>query len=329
MLNLQQSFWTPKIFTSKNISWADIYTVDFFPRWFGHTVWNAFRRLLLWYNAWASVTAMKIAWVTHEYQTIDWLKESILDIMLNCKKLRFQVENEDLQYWIKWKISWNWIFTGWDITLPAWISCYNEETYICEVSDTSLSLDIELRIEKWYAYYSLEYLRARETNSQDNDVHTLLIDNDFRLVEYVSYHIEQIIDDFAWNAKDRLILEIKPISNSVDTKKLLSFSWEVLASYAKLFIFDQAYVDLSLLIEYDAIQDIKDSNTGDFSVKVIPIDALPLSERTRNALIKNDILYVEDLAKKRKSELMTMKGIWRKAVDEINVALAEMWKSLE
>jgi DNA-directed RNA polymerase alpha subunit len=64
-----------------------------------------------------------------------------------------------------------------------------------------------------------------------------------------------------------------------------------------------------LLIEYDAIQDIKDSNTGDYSVKVIPIDALPLSERTRNALIKNDILYVEDLAKKRKSELMTMKGI--------------------
>jgi DNA-directed RNA polymerase alpha subunit len=49
-----------------------------------------------------------------------------------------------------------------------------------------------------------------------------------------------------------------------------------------------------------------------------------LSERTRNALIKNDILYVEDLTKKRKSELMTMKGIGRKAVDEINDSLVNL-----
>lgn len=67
-----------------------------------------------------------------------------------------------------------------------------------------------------------------------------------------------------------------------------------------------------------------------WSVTACPsIDALPLSERTRNALIKNDILYVEDLEKKRKSELLTMKGIGKKAVDEIVDSLANMGKSLE
>jgi DNA-directed RNA polymerase alpha subunit len=55
---------------------------------------------------------------------------------------------------------------------------------------------------------------------------------------------------------------------------------------------------------------------------------LPLSERTRNALIKNNILYVEDLEKKKKWELLLMKGVGRKAIDEINQSLWNIWKSL-
>jgi DNA-directed RNA polymerase alpha subunit len=53
-----------------------------------------------------------------------------------------------------------------------------------------------------------------------------------------------------------------------------------------------------------------------------------LSERTRNALIKNNILYVEDLEKKKKWELLLMKGVWRKAIDEIVSSLANISKSL-
>jgi DNA-directed RNA polymerase alpha subunit len=52
-----------------------------------------------------------------------------------------------------------------------------------------------------------------------------------------------------------------------------------------------------------------DTSTDVHPVKTMPIDALPLSERTRNALIKNGILYVEDLEKKKKAELLVMKGV--------------------
>jgi DNA-directed RNA polymerase alpha subunit len=55
---------------------------------------------------------------------------------------------------------------------------------------------------------------------------------------------------------------------------------------------------------------------------------LPLSERTRNALIKNNILYVEDLEKKKKWELLLMKWVWRKAIDEINSSLSNIGKAL-
>jgi DNA-directed RNA polymerase alpha subunit len=61
------------------------------------------------------------------------------------------------------------------------------------------------------------------------------------------------------------------------------------------------------LAEYEDMEEYKDTSKDDVKIKTIPIDALPLSERTRNALIKNSILYVEDLEKKRKSELLSMK----------------------
>jgi DNA-directed RNA polymerase alpha subunit len=82
----------------------------------------------------------------------------------------------------------------------------------------------------------------------------------------------------------------------------------VLASYAKLFVFDNVYIDKSVLIDYeDLAEDSTTPTEESSSVKTMPIDALPLSERTRNASIKNNILYVEDLEKKKKSELLVMK----------------------
>ncbi|MBO7505424.1 hypothetical protein J6T66_04825 [bacterium] len=88
---------------------------------------------------------------------------------------------------------------------------------------------------------------------------------------------------------------------------MVMFAGEVLASYAKLFIFDDVYIDRSVLLEYDDLNFEKDKLPEETNIKTMPIDALPLSERTRNALIKNNILYVEDLEKKKKGELLLMK----------------------
>jgi DNA-directed RNA polymerase alpha subunit len=73
-----------------------------------------------------------------------------------------------------------------------------------------------------------------------------------------------------------------------------------LASYAKLFIFEDVYIDKSVMLEYEELNFEKEKLPEETNIKTMPIDALPLSERTRNALIKNEILYVEDLEKKKK-----------------------------
>ncbi|MDP2670146.1 MAG: DNA-directed RNA polymerase subunit alpha C-terminal domain-containing protein [bacterium] len=174
----------------------------------------------------------------------------------------------------------------------------------------------------------MEYLRVREQKEEAGDINLLLIDNDFKAVRYMTYAVEEVIDDFAGGSKDKLILEIQTLSSELSGQEVLSFAGEVVSSYAKLFIFEDVYIDRSQLVDYYDIADAAEPAPEKIQIKTIPIDALPLSERTRNALIKNDILYVEDLEKKRKSELLTMKGIGKKAVDEIETSLQNMQKKL-
>ncbi|USN55816.1 MAG: hypothetical protein H6765_04465 [Candidatus Peribacteria bacterium] len=245
--------------------------------------------------------------------------------MLNFKKLRFKVdENVEQLQWISQRFKGVGMYTAKDLKLPSGVEILNPETHLFEIADPSAEFVADVRLEKGYGYFSIEILRDREEKRDDSDVNLLLIDNDFKAVEFVTYEVADVIDDFSGGSKDQLTLIVKTISPTISAQELLSFAGEVVSSYAKLFIFDDAYVDKSLLVDYYDIVETSEKMTEDMNIKTIPIDALPLSERTRNALIKNEILYVEDLEKKRKSELLSMKGIGRKAVDEIIDSLDNM-----
>ncbi len=330
MLDIQKFIGSPKVVVHVIDNLTTRFEVQFLPRWFGHTLWNGLRRAVLWYSAWWSITGIKIKWVAHEYHVIDWIKESVLDIMSNFKQLRFKVdENIEQSQWISVRCKWKWVFTSSDLKLPTWVTLLNEWVPLMEIAEWSTEFAWEIRLEKWYGYYSMDFLRAREEKKDDTDVNIMLIDNDFKAVEYITYSVDEVIDDFSGGSKDKLVLEIKTISEKITAQEILSFAWEVVSSYARLFIFDDAYIDASLLVDYYDIVEKQEKAIEHANIKTIPIDALPLSERTRNALIKNEILYVEDLEKKRKSELLTMKWIWKKAVDEIIESLSNMWKTLE
>ena len=300
------------------------------PRGFGHTLGNAMRRIILAYNLGGAVTGLKIKWVPHEYFVIDGVKENVVNILLNFKKLRFTFDekSEPIQ-WISQRFKWLGEYKAADLKLPSWITLLNPEELLFEITDSAVELNMELRIEKWYGYYSLDYLRNRDKKSEWKDVNVLLIDNDFKLVDYVKYDVQEVIEDFNWSTKDTLIIEIKTQFGEVSPKQMLQFAGEALASYAKLFVFDDLYIDRSVFVEMDDLNVENVSTTVDeTNIKTMPIDALPLSERTRNALIKNQILYVEDLEKKKKAELLLMKWVWKKAIDEINDSFKQLGKPL-
>ena len=278
---------------------------------------------------WGAITGLKIKGVAHEYCVVDGVKENVINIMLNFKTLRFKVDerSENIQR-VSQRFSGVGTYSSSNIKLPSGIELLNEDVYLFSITDPSVELNIDIRIEKWYGYYSVDYLRSRDKKDEDTDVNMLLIDNDFKLVEYIKYDVQEVIEDFTGSTKDLLVLEIKSGFNKIEPKEIVMFAGEVLASYAKLFVFDTIYIDRSFLIDMEDLEKIQEKYHEEASVKTMPIDALPLSERTRNALIKNNILYVEDLEKKKKGELLLMKGVGRKAIEEINSALGNIDKSL-
>lgn len=253
---------------------------------------------------------MKIKGVPHEYDVITGVKENVISILLNFKKLRFKIdENAESLQRIAQRFKGIGRYTASDLKFPSGVQLLNGDEFLFEITDSSTEINLELRVEKGYGYYSLEYLRQRDKKEKDTEeVGLLLVDNDFSLVDYVRYDVEEVIEDFSGSTKDALNIEIKVKYDNISPKEIIMFAGEVLTSYAKLFVFDNVYIDKSVLVEYDDLSETEEALPEESgSVKTMPIDALPLSERTRNALIKNNILYVEDLEKKKKSELLVMK----------------------
>lgn len=331
MLNIQHFIGVPKISFSQLDDGATRFELKYVPRWFWHTLWNALRRIILAYNLWGAVTGLKIKGVPHEYDVITGVKENVISILLNFKKLRFKIdENAESLQRIAQRFKGIGRYTASDLKFPSGVQLLNGDEFLFEITDSSTEINLELRVEKGYGYYSLEYLRQRDKKEKDTEeVGLLLVDNDFSLVDYVRYDVEEVIEDFSGSTKDALNIEIKVKYDNISPKEIIMFAGEVLTSYAKLFVFDNVYIDKSVLVEYDDLSEAEEvlpEESG--SVKTMPIDALPLSERTRNALIKNNILYVEDLEKKKKSELLVMKWVGRKAIDEITSSLANIGKVL-
>ena len=331
MLNIQHFIGVPKISFSQLDDGATRFELKYVPRWFWHTLWNALRRIILAYNLWGAVTGLKIKGVPHEYDVITGVKENVISILLNFKKLRFKIdENAESLQRIAQRFKGIGRYTASDLKFPSGVQLLNWDEFLFEITDSSTEINLELRVEKGYGYYSLEYLRQRDKKEKDTEeVGLLLVDNDFSLVDYVRYDVEEVIEDFSGSTKDALNIEIKVKYDSISPKEIIMFAGEVLTSYAKLFVFDNVYIDKSVLVEYDDLSEAEEALPEESgSVKTMPIDALPLSERTRNALIKNNILYVEDLEKKKKSELLVMKWVGRKAIDEITSSLANIGKVL-
>ena len=331
MLNIQHFIGVPKISFSQLDDGATRFELKYVPRWFWHTLWNALRRIILAYNLWGAVTGLKIKGVPHEYDVITGVKENVISILLNFKKLRFKIdENTESLQRIAQRFKGIGRYTASDLKFPSGVQLLNGDEFLFEITDSSTEINLELRVEKGYGYYSLEYLRQRDKKEKDTEeVGLLLVDNDFSLVEYVRYDVEEVIEDFSGSTKDALNIEIKVKYDNISPKEIIMFAGEVLTSYAKLFVFDNVYIDKSVLVEYDDLSEAEEALPEESgSVKTMPIDALPLSERTRNALIKNNILYVEDLEKKKKSELLVMKWVGRKAIDEITSSLANIGKVL-
>lgn len=314
--------WVPKISQEDLEQNVSKFVIGPLPRWYWITIWNSLRRILLSSIPWTRVTWIKVNWVSHEYSTLPWVKDSILDIMLNLKDLIIK-KNDVWVEWLKLSKKKGWVVTAADISLPAWVEILNKDLYITEIDKDWLSLDMEIRIEKSVWYVWIEDLKKNE-----DDVNVLLVDANFSPVTNVKY---EVVDTRFWDITNLDLLELTITTNWViSSTDALKFSGNMLASYFSMFNEEALQVewhfisDVKALIEKEK-EEIKDELQKE---SYTPIEIMWLSPRTLNALINGNILSIEQLVKCTETKLSSIKWFWKKAMTEIRESLWERWLKL-
>ena len=314
---IHNTIGAPKI-TQKDMEWnVSSFTVWTLPRGYGVTIWNSLRRILLSSIPGTRVTWIKVKGVNHEYSTIPWVKDTVIDIILNLKWLVLSKKDIWVE-WLKLKKKEAWVVLASDIKAPAWVEILNNDLYITEIDRDWLELDIDIRVEKWVWYLTQEELMERE-----EDVEVLLVDTNFSPVLNVKYEIEKAR---FWDMVNLDSLEMTVTTDwSISPVDAVKFSWAMLTSYFSIFNED------SLQVEGQFISDVKDLISREKEeVKeeleketYTPIEVMWLSPRTLNALINWDILSIEKLTKCTETKLSSIKWFGKKAMTEIRTSLGE------
>lgn len=295
----------PKIICeeSENGAYAK-FTVEPLEKGFGVTLGNALRRTLLAALPGAAVTAIKIDGVAHEFTTIKGIREDVTEIVLNMKGLAVKTSVNDVAFQKVLHLSYKGtgVVTAGMITPDDQVEILNPDMYICTLEDDA-SLEMDIFIGRGRGY-----VLAERNKSESFPIGTIVMDSNFTPLKKVNFEVEstrvgQSIDF------DKLVLEVVT-NGSMSAKEILSLSAKLVNDHLSLFID---------LVESMNSQSILVSSKEDKQIKLLEmsIEDMDLSVRSYNCLKRANINTVEDLTKKSEEDMLKVKNLGRKSLDEV------------
>ncbi len=294
-----------------------------YERGYGHTVGNALRRVLLSSLEGAAVTAARIEKATHEYQALPGVKEDVMNILLNLKKLRVKLFSNGPET-IYLKANKEGVVTAGAIEGNANVEIVNKDLVIAHL-EAGGKLDMEIEISKGRGYVPAEELRLQ--NSWPAGY--LPVDALFSPVTKVHYDVENArvgqVTDY-----DRLILEIWT-DGSLNPAEALIQSSKLLRESLNIFIPEEEQA-ASAEGGFEGGEGADMSGAPiDAKLREIlsqPIEMIELSSRASNCLKVARIKTIGELVSKRDEELLAVKNFGKKSLDEIKDRLKDMGLSL-
>ena len=282
-----------------------VYSYEPLPTGFGHTLANALRRVLLSSIRGAAVTQVKIDGATHQFTTVPGVKEDIVEITLNLKKLRFKSYSDDLVVVTISKKGAGKV-TAKDIELTSDVEIMNKDQHIATLSNSKSKLEMELVIEQGVGYSPME---DRETSK----IGVVILDALFSPIVNANYSIEPT--RFGGRTDlDKITFTIET-DGSISPKEAIKEASKILKEYYILF---EEWNPESQEEEVEEKPKAGAKVGEDFL-----IEELPLQTRTINALKKAKINSLHELAKKTDEELEDIKNIGEKSLDEIKELLVK------
>lgn len=276
---------------------------------YGMTLGNSLRRVLLSSIAGAAVTSFKIEGATHEFTTLEGVKEDIVDIMLNLKQVRFRVFSEERQI-IRLTKKGSGPVTAADIKTNADVEVVTPDAVICTIDDPKAEVVMDIVVESGRGYRTVEESAALRPTSD-----MIAVDAMFSPVVRVRYKVE--------NTRVGQTTDLDQLALTVDTDGSISPK-DAFEEAAAILI--NQYTALAGQTRVQAAPALTSAHDDeDDSAKLMtPIEDLNLSARTTNALLNNEIRTIKDLVTLGDEELRELKGFGSKALDEVKEKLAEM-----
>lgn len=303
-----------------------VFEIDGLYPGYGHTLGNSLRRIILSSLPGASLVSIKIDGVNHEFQTMDGIKEDVIVMILNLKRIRFKMISDEPQT-VELSIKGPKEITAGDIKTGGQVEILNPELHIAEVTG-KINLNIEMRIEKGLGFISKEVFQKEKV-----DVGTIAVDAIFTPIRRVSYEVENMrVGDKTNHNRLRISIET---DGTLTPREALSESIIIMINQLKAIV-DFKEPEVPILSDIgvsaksagkDKGEDKKDNDFAD--VLKTRTDSLDLSTRTLNSLTAANIRTLGGLARKKREDLLEVEGIGEKGISEIKKVLSKFGLNLK
>ncbi len=299
-----------------------VFEIDSFYPGYGITIGNSLRRVLLSSLGGAAITKIRIEGVNHEFSTIPGVVEDVITIILNLRELRFKLHGDEKQV-MKMSISGEKEVKASSFKIPTQVEIINKDAYIATITDKKASLDMEVEIEK-----GVGYSMAQERKEAKLEVGQIMVDSVFTPIRSVNFHVENMRvgkrTDF-----DRLFLEVET-DGTVTPQEAYTQAVDILKDHFSAISFPEEKKEEKVEKKDKKAKTVKKVKTEEKKEKKEDkkekekskktdkkIEDFNLSKRTEKILLENKIKKEKDLLKKTESEILSLKGMGEKGLEEI------------
>ncbi len=290
-----------------------IYEIDSLYPGYGQTLGNSLRRIILSSLPGAAVTSVKIEGVSHEFATMEGLRETVMEVILNLKRVNFVLHGDESQT-IRLNVKGPKAITAADFQLPSQVEIKNPEQHIADLSG-KVPFELEAVIERGLGYVPRELLTKEKV-----DIGTMALDATFTPIRRVNYEVENMrVGDRTDFNRLRILIET---NGAIAPREALEKSIETMIHQLKAVVGFQE--EETAASEPAAAPAAEDKDTAK-----VKIEDLDLPARVATALTDAGIKSVAGLARKSASTLKELDGIGDKAIGEIEAALKSLGLSLK
>ncbi len=316
----------PKVISEEGES--GVFEIEGLYPGYGHTLGNSLRRIILSSLPGVAITSVKINGASHEFSVLEGVKEDVVTILLNLKKIRMRFATDEPQtLYLKVKGpaaggTGEKVVRASDLETPGQVEILTPDAMIATITSPNTLLDMEIKAEKGLGFIPKEMIDKSRV-----DIGTIALDGIFTPIRRASYEVENMrVGDRTDFNKLRISIET---DGTISPSIALASAIETMIGQLKAIVGFKEDEPRALEQNIREGQEPASKSEVDSEVLKTRVESLSISLRTRNALALANIRTVGGLARKKEKDLLDIDGLGAKGVQEIRKALGEFGITLK